>query len=176
MILLIFTTILAVNAVIVTTDSIAYTTISRTTNKKGNCLSDCMNVECIVNYRLCKKPCVTDGLPAPRYRTSLYEGKVKHCLSNCDYFRYRYLWCFTSENYDWDYCSSSSSRLDSYDYKAKKCTSPCMKKTAYTYFTCDSSTGANTYCAPSATVSTANCNALLFSKHPAIYSNRVIYS
>lgn len=171
MILLRVFVILAVDAV-VGSASVAYRTISKTVSGE-ECLSDCIGGSCVVDRSLKTKSCVTDGLPAPRFRTSVYRGKEEYCLSNCHNFGYDYFWCFTSESYSWDYCSPSGSRKHSSDYKGKKCTTPCVKINKDSYYSCDSPSGSKTYCAPSAIANSTDCGALLFSKNVTIYSNRI---
>ncbi|CCU56323.1 unknown similar to MacoNPV-B orf57 [Mythimna separata entomopoxvirus 'L'] len=145
--------------------SIEYKYVAKTTSGKP-CLNTCKNESCYIDYELYSESCTIDYLAGvPTYYTSMYEGNIPTCLSNCDKFGYDYEWCFTTENYDWDYCSSkvySYNNMNGYDMNGYKCLFKCAKNK---YYSCVSSVGDTRYCAKPATISTKSCYNGLFKKN-----------
>ncbi|CCU55879.1 unknown similar to MacoNPV-B orf57 [Choristoneura biennis entomopoxvirus] len=137
--------------------SIEYGYVAKTASGKP-CLSTCKNGQCYIDYELYSESCTIDHLAGvPTYYTSMYEGNIPTCLSNCDKFGYDYEWCFTTENYDWDYCSSkvySYNNRNGYDIYGNKCMFKCTKST---YYSCLSSVGDTRYCAKPAIITPQTC-------------------
>jgi hypothetical protein len=138
--------------------NIEYGYIAKTTSGKP-CLNTCKNGYCYTDYKLNTESCIIDYLAGvPTYFTTMYEGNIPTCLSNCNKFGYDYEWCFTTKNYDWDYCSSkiyNENDKNEYDIYGYKCLLECEKDKHYT---CLSSLGDERYCAKSAIITPQSCS------------------
>lgn len=130
--------------------------MAKTTTGKP-CINTCTEGYCAVDYQLKYEECVVDEIAGvPVHYTSMYNtGDTKLCMSNCDKFGYSYEWCFTKENYEWDYCSSKvrgpSNELG-YDVYGNQCVSNCTISHITGYFECLLSTGTMSMCAVPAIV------------------------
>ncbi|KAJ2945828.1 hypothetical protein O0L34_g4730 [Tuta absoluta] len=121
----------------------SYTRIA-TTNEGRECINECKNNRCVVDWKMNYKECKESDVPAPKYRTAeVIQKKYEYCLSNCGFFGYEYEWCVTTNDRGWDYCNSGTEHRSI--YKA-----PC-KETCDThfgnYYWCYVAKGSWQYCA-----------------------------
>lgn len=118
---MIFTILVLFIATNLVQGDLSYTKVS-TTYKGLPCINDCVNNKCVIGRSLAKEACSAGCNPAPQYHTTQKRSTKEICLSRCGKFGFSYEWCFTSQDGDWDYCSSNTrtswdrDRTFTYDY------------------------------------------------------------
>lgn len=102
----------------------SYTTKAYTFSGE-ECVSDCENSQCVINYDGEMKACYkTDDLPPVFYTSQTNDHSSSECKSNCGYFGRPETWCITKGGV-FDNCNPSSEIPTQQSVIGNFCKKPC---------------------------------------------------
>ncbi|AKR17429.1 hypothetical protein [Mocis latipes granulovirus] len=150
------------NCVIASLCSIKYDIVSTTVDNLTPCLSACNDAgQCYIDHHLNMAACYSDlSAGVPTFLTPFRPGVRQYCLSNCGKFGdTQYNWCYTTENYNWDYCNPvpySPTEKWGRSVYGEKCIDDCVRGT-YSLPKCHVANQDYVTCARPAKVSVQSC-------------------